>query len=502
MYDGHSEEGVMAEPSAEQSSPVTSDSSSATGSETVRLKRNLGLFNGISLIVGVIVGSGIFVSPKGVLIESGSVGAALLVWIICGVICLIGALCMAELGTLITSSGGMYAYIQTAFGDFAGFVYLWTAMLVIFPAANAVIALACGYYILQPLFPCGAPDSAARLIAAVAIAFLTFVNCVSVKVSCKIQNVFTVIKTLALVVVIITGIVALVQGRIENFENMFEGSTKDPGRVALAFYSGMFSYSGWYTLNFLTEELKNPYKNLPRAIWISMPLVTVIYVLVNVAYFAVLTAPEIIASEAVAVSFADRMFGLMAWTMPIFVAFSCFGSLNGCILSVSRMFFVGSREGHLPIFLSLINVNKFTPVPAVMFEGIFSILLLFISGDLYLLINCVSFVEALSFLVCTIILLIYKRKNIARPNENTIRVHISLPIIFATVCLFLVLFPLFLSPKETLMGIFFMVSGIPAYGIGVMWKNKPAIYKKYIKSFTILTQKLIVGVPEDSSKMD
>ena len=154
---------------ARSGSPVDSDDTSTAASETVRLKRNLSLFNGVALIVGVIVGSGIFVSPKGVLIESGSVGASLLVWIICGVICLIGALCLAELGCLINKSGGMYAYIHEAFGDFAGFIYLWTAMLVIFPAANAVIALACGYYILQPLFPCGAPDSAIRLIAAAAI---------------------------------------------------------------------------------------------------------------------------------------------------------------------------------------------------------------------------------------------------------------------------------------------------------------------------------------------
>ena len=144
-------------------------SSASSGSETVRLKRTMGLFQGSTLIIGVIVGSGIFVSPKGVLLESGSVGSALVIWLLCGIICLIGALCLAELGTMITKSGGIYAYMQEAFGDFMAFLYMWVSMIVIFPAANAVIALACGYYILQPLFPCGAPDVSVRLIAAAAI---------------------------------------------------------------------------------------------------------------------------------------------------------------------------------------------------------------------------------------------------------------------------------------------------------------------------------------------
>ena len=147
-----------------------SDTSSSAPSETVKLKRTLGLFSGIALILGTIVGSGIFVSPKGVLIESGSVGLALLIWTLCGIICLIGALCFAELGTIITKSGGMYAYIHEAFGDFAAFVYLWMSLWVIFPAANAVIALTCAQYLLYPLFPsCNAPDSATRLIAAAVI---------------------------------------------------------------------------------------------------------------------------------------------------------------------------------------------------------------------------------------------------------------------------------------------------------------------------------------------
>ena len=140
-------------------------------SNKVALQRTMGLFNGIGIILGTIIGSGIFVSPKGVLIYSGSVGLSLVIWFICGIVCLLGAHCFAELGTCIRRSGGMYVYIQEGIGDLPAFLYLWSALVIIFPAANAVVSLTCAYYVLQPIFPdCdGIPDVAVRLLAAAVI---------------------------------------------------------------------------------------------------------------------------------------------------------------------------------------------------------------------------------------------------------------------------------------------------------------------------------------------
>ena len=149
--------------------------SGSTSGDAVKLKKNLGLHNGVAIIVGVIIGSGIFVSPKGVLQEVGSVGGALLIWTLCGVISLIGALCYAELGTMILKSGADYAYIMKAFGPLPAFLYLWVALLIIIPTGNAITALTFAYYVLQPIFPtCDPPDSAVRLLAALSIGkFLT-----------------------------------------------------------------------------------------------------------------------------------------------------------------------------------------------------------------------------------------------------------------------------------------------------------------------------------------
>jgi amino acid transporter len=153
---------------------------------------------------------------------------------------------------------------------------------------------------------------------------------------------------------------------VQEFSDPWKGVNLNPGKVALSFYSGLFSFAGWNYLNFVTEELQNPYRNLPRAIYISLPMVTVIYVLTNVAYFAVLTPEQLLADGAptVAVSFGNHMLGMFAWTMPLAVACSAFGSLNGTIFASSRLLFVGARSGHMPSFFSMINVHYYTPVPA------------------------------------------------------------------------------------------------------------------------------------------
>ena len=132
---------------------VTSSDTPAITTEIVKLKQSLGLHNAVALIVGCIIGSGIFVSPKGVLQEIGSVGGSLIIWTVCGLISLIGALCYSELGTSVLSSGGDYAYIRESLGGLLGFMYLWVVIIVIMPTGNAVGGLTFAYYILQPIFP-------------------------------------------------------------------------------------------------------------------------------------------------------------------------------------------------------------------------------------------------------------------------------------------------------------------------------------------------------------
>ncbi|RUS92002.1 hypothetical protein EGW08_000215 [Elysia chlorotica] len=463
--------------------------------QEIVLKKQLGLLNGIGIIVGIIIGSGIFISPKGVLLEAGSVGSSLIIWAICGAICLVGAMCYAELGTAILTSGADYGYIMAAMGDLPAFLFLWVCLVVLVPTGNAITGMTFATYILQPMYPdCGPPDIAVSLVAGLCITLLTFINCSNVTWATRVQDVFTFTKIFALIIIIVTGIYKLFTGSTENFQAPFEGSATQPGKIALAFYSGLFSYSGWNYLNFVTEELKNPYKNLPRAIWISLPLVTIIYVLANVAYFSVLSPEEMLASDAVAVTFADRTLGVMSWIMPVFVACSTFGGLNGAIFTSSRLFFVGARHGHLPGFLATINMRHLTPLPSLVFGCVTSLIML-MSSDIYALINYASFVETLfiGMSVSGLLILRVTKPNLKRP----IKVNLVFPVFYLIICLFLVVTPLTTSPMECLMGLIMVCTGIPVYMLGVMWSKKPQGFRVAFGKFSAMTQKLFYAVHED-----
>ncbi|CAH1970247.1 unnamed protein product [Acanthoscelides obtectus] len=153
----------------------------ADSSSGVKMKKELSMMDGVAIIVGVIIGSGIFVSPKGVLMFSGSVGQAIIVWIMSGVLSMIGALCYAELGTMIPKSGGDYAYIMEAFGPLPAFLYLWIALFILVPTGNAITAITFAQYILQPVWgDCPAPYEAVRLLAAATTCILTVCRRLSV----------------------------------------------------------------------------------------------------------------------------------------------------------------------------------------------------------------------------------------------------------------------------------------------------------------------------------
>ncbi|CAH8543384.1 unnamed protein product [Schistosoma turkestanicum] len=459
--------------------------------EKIELKRELGLWSAVSITIGTIIGSGVFVTPKGVLENSEqSPGISVIIWILCGFISLLGSLCYAELGTTITHSGGDYVYIKQAFGNLPAFLQLWVNLVIIRPTSTAICAFSFAYYALYPIYSyCDPPHLLILSFSILSITFLTWINIMKVRWATRIQNIFTAAKLLALVGIILSGLYVACQGRIENFNDFWQPVRSiHPSRMALAFYSGLFAYAGWNFLNIITEEIQNPEQNLPRSIYISITIVTVVYVLTNMAYFIVLQPYEIIQSNAVAVTFAAHLYGQFSWIMSIFISLSCFGGLNGILFTSGRLNFVAAREGQLPALLATIHVERLTPVPAILLNCCLSLIMLVIP-DLFTLINYVSFVQWLS-VGASILAMLYLRHS--QPDlPRPIRLPLIIPITFLIVCGFLLIFPVFHKPKELFTGIIMVLSGIPIYLIGITWNRKSGIFLQKYHYITIQCQKLM-----------
>ncbi|KAJ8687821.1 hypothetical protein QAD02_023615 [Eretmocerus hayati] len=466
------------------------------GDDEIKLEAKMSLLNGCTVIVGSIIGSGIFVSPTGVLKYTGSVNASLLVWTASGLFSMVGAYCYAELGTMIRKSGADYAYIMETFGPFMAFVRLWIESMIVRPCSQAIVALTFSTYVLKPFFPeCTPPDSAARLLAVCCICLLAFINCWDVKWATRVQDIFTYAKLLALFIIIGAGGYQLANNQTQHFT--FDNSKTEVTQIALSFYSGLFAYNGWNYLNFIIEELKDPVRNLPRAIGISCALVTIVYVLTNVAFYTTLSPQEVLGSEAVAVTFANRLFGPMAWTIPVFVALSTFGAVNGILLTSSRLFYAGACEGQMPEILTMIQTSRMTPTPAVICMALLSMLYL-CSSNIVALINYVGFATWLSIGVSVLCVpwLRYVQPNLPRP----IKVNLIFPIIYILCTLFVTIVPMIAEPVETGIGCLMILSSVPVYLAFIAWKNKPQCFQKAVVSLTKFLQKiiLVVGKPKSA----
>uniref|UniRef100_A0A674N2Q5 Cystine/glutamate transporter n=1 Tax=Takifugu rubripes TaxID=31033 RepID=A0A674N2Q5_TAKRU len=461
----------------------------------VELGKKVTLLRGISIIVGIIIGAGIFISPKGILKNSGSVGMSLVVWIACGVLSLFGALSYAELGTCIKKSGGHYTYMLEAFGPQMAFVRLWIELIAIRPAAMAVISLAFGQYILEPLFmPCDIPPLAVKLATAIGLTSVLYLNSMSVTWTARIQIFLTCSKLLALAVIIVPGMYQLFKGETKNFENAFDVSAIKLSEIPLAFYSGMYAYSGWFYLNFVTEEVENVERTVPLAIFISMAIVTTCYVLTNVAYYTVMSAEELLDSQAVAVTFAEKMLGKFSIAVPVFVALSCYGSMNGGVFALSRMFYVASREGHLPRVLSMVHIRRHTPLAAVLTLYPLTMLQLFV-GDIYNLLNFMSFLRWLfiGLVVLGLIYLRFTKPDLPRP----FKVPLFFPVVFCITCFLMVFLSLYADPVNTGIGCGICLTSIPAYFMFIYFENRPKWLQQILDSLNRTLQIILMVVPPE-----
>ncbi|XP_033119740.1 b(0,+)-type amino acid transporter 1-like [Anneissia japonica] len=405
------------------------------------LKRQVGLVGGIALLVGTIIGSGIFISPKGVLRSTESLGMSLVIWMVCGVLAMLASLCYAELGTIIPKSGGEYAYLGEAFGPIPAYLFSWTYAIVLKPSSLAAITLTFGTYFSQ-LFvsgSCSAPTYLIKMWAVLAILLIAFINSYSVKWATRVQVVFTAAKVLALVIIIFVGFIRICQGYTEHLDPSisFEGSSTRIFAYGIAFYQGLWAYDSWNQLNFVTEELVNPKRyGCPKG-WVQSSNLFV----------------------------SDKKF------------------------STYRLAFVSAREGHMMEILSMVHIKRFTPFPSIVFTSFIAILML-LPNDFDTLVNYFSFAAWLFYgaTFTALLVLRYKYPNIERP----IKVPIVIPIFVLLASVYLVIAPIIDKPElDFLYAVIFILAGLLLY--------YPFVHKKLSfkcnKTFTYFLQKLMRVVP-------
>ncbi|CAF3344033.1 unnamed protein product [Rotaria socialis] len=374
--------------------------------DEVVLKRRLGLFSGVCIVIGTIIGSGIFISPKSILEETKSVGLCLIIWTICGLISILGALCYAEIGAVIPRNGAEVAYLKEGIGsvhgrtgDILAYLFIWTSTLITTPSTIAVISLTFSRYFLSGVMgdsylDCGPSKELVTLFAIFTIRILLFflsrsvyylylcrsfkvmlinVNAISVSAANRLNIIFVICKVLTIMTVIIVGLVRIGQGHTLNLKHSFHGTTTKPFGVALAFYKGLFAYGGWNNLNSVTEELKNPKRNLWLSVVLGLPSVIVLYVLTNISYFTVMNKVELLSSDAVAVTWAQVALGPAVRALPILISISALGSASAILFGGARCCMVGAQYGYLPELFACIQSQRLTPLPGVVLLVVLSI---------------------------------------------------------------------------------------------------------------------------------
>ncbi|CAG9954159.1 unnamed protein product [Clonostachys rosea f. rosea IK726] len=484
-------------------STSTARPNAGAGGGLLERNKTLTYFNGLSLIIGLVIGSGIFSSPSQVNSNVGSPGAALIVWIVSGLLVWTGASSYAELGGSIPLNGGPQVYLAKIFGELSGFLFTWVAVLVLKPGSAAIIAIIMGEYLVRAFAPTNADELSpwvSKGIAMGGVVIVTIMNCISTKMGTKANDILMLLKFVALIGVTITGIVVAITGfsydgspNKEWKSDWFTDTSDDLSAWAVALYAGLWAYDGWDNTSYVVGEFINPSRDLPRVIHTAMPLVILSYVAGNVVYFLVLPIEDINSSNTVAVAFGHKVFGpIGALVLALVVSASCFGALNSSTFTSSRLIYVAGKEGYIPGFFGRLGVGAaseelrvsrqysqswfskkarscfadgdmglfYTPIFALILNLVLT-LAYCVVGEFGTLVTFYG-VAGYTFYFMTVlgvIVLRVKEPNLERPYKT----WIVTPVVFCCVSLFLLSRAVFAQPLQTVIVIAFVLVGIPVF---------------------------------------
>ncbi|XP_033730352.1 cystine/glutamate transporter-like [Pecten maximus] len=309
----------------------------------------------------------------------------------------------------------------------------------------------------------------------------------------KVQAFLSLTKIIALLIIITGGIVRLIQGETENLVNAFPKTAEslEAGNLAMAIFFSIFTYGGWQVLCSLMEEVRDPGRDAPRAVYLSFAIIVLKYILTNLAYFIVLSPHQILHTDAIAVIFTDMLYPPMTPVISILVGLCCVGVLNASIMGHSRILFAGARNGHAPLILGTLHVRFLTPWAAIIVMSAWSLVMLVTGG----LTTFMEFIQVFSTIlsICVISAQLYLRKT--QPDINRpFKANLVMAVTVLAVNAILLVMCVVAAPKRIGLGLGVWLTGIPVYIVFVQWKSKPKGFNKCMAKITHSIQKgLLLG---------
>jgi len=427
----------------------------------VELLRKLTAFDGAALLVGSVIGSGIFVVPSLVAQRVREPGLVVALWVFSGLLVLCGALTLAELGTMLPRSGGLYVYMREAYGPFWAFLYGWTIMLVVIPGSLAALASAFLLYLGQ--FVALGPVAAKGLGIAILLG-LALVNARGVKDGARVQNLFTVLKVAGLLSLMVVAI-GWRHGGASHFSPLFPEQVP-PGLLAgfgAAMIGALFAYDGWHFVGFVAGEMRDPQRTVPRSIFVGVFSVIAVYVAANLAYIHALGPARLAASDRVA---ADAMAAMVgpggAAFISLVILCSIFGAISANVLAGPRVLFAMAEDGRLPRFLGEIHPRHGTPAHAIWALAAWASALT-LTGGFEHLITMGQFANWIFFTMVVLSVVVLRRLHPEWARPYRVPGYPSTVIVFVLVSSVFVLNTLLEAPRSALFGIGLVLLGVAVY---------------------------------------
>jgi APA family basic amino acid/polyamine antiporter len=434
--------------------------------EQPRLVRALGLWETTAIIMGIMIGSAIFIVPAEITREVGSERAALWVWVISGLLSLFGALSFAELAAMLPQAGGQYVYLREAYGHLVSFLCGWAFFLAIQSGGISTVAVGLAQYLAEffPLHP-----GQQKLVAGLVIVVLTAINYRGVRQGGWAQSVLTGANIGAIVAIVALGF-ALVHGPVDNTAAL----PKPAGlgfvsAFGVAMVAALWAYDGWNNGTFAADEVRNPERTLPLGLILGTAAVMLIYILLNLVYYHVLPLSRVAQSPRVAAEAGIRLFGRggARWvTLAIIIAM--LGSLNGMILAGARVYYAMARDGLFFRWCGVVHPRFRTPHLSLLFQAAWAVLLVLL-GTYEQLFTFVIFAGWIFYALTALAVIVLRRKRPDLPRPYRVFGYPYVPAGFVIAAACFTVNTLLARPVEAGIGIGIVALGIPAY---LVWKRR------------------------------